>query len=175
MGDITVATTLILVPIGLIVAEPRWRILGDLVVIGEAALLTSAIQVPLSYAVDRPRPRVYGEKAPLDQRDDANAGRSFFSGHVANTLAVTMVTSTALRRLDHPNLAWAVLGVGIAVSLLVGISRVGAGGTSRATSSSATPWARASASRSRRCTSVGSPSGPSRRPRPRGLSLATTF
>jgi membrane-associated phospholipid phosphatase len=128
VGDITVATTVILVPIGLIVGEPSWSVIGDLVVVGEAALLTSAIQVPLSYAVDRPRPRLYGEKAPLDQRDDANAGRSFFSGHVANTLAVTMVSATALRRLDHPKLAWAVLGIGIAGSVLVGISRVGAGG-----------------------------------------------
>jgi membrane-associated phospholipid phosphatase len=128
VGDISVAATVILVPVGLIIGEPSWSVVSDLVVLGEAALVTSAIQVTLSYAVDRPRPRVYGVKAPLDQRDDANAGRSFFSGHVANTLSLTMVTWTALRRLDRPKLAWAVLGVGIAGSLLVGIARVGAGG-----------------------------------------------
>ena len=90
--------------------------------------MTSALQVTMAYAVNRPRPRVYGDKAPLDQRDDANAGRSFFSGHVANCLAGTMVATTALWRTDHPRLGWAVLAVGLAGSALVGVARVGAGG-----------------------------------------------
>src|SRR5581483_2288430 len=98
--------------------------LGDLLVVAEAALVTAAIQVPASYAVGRPRPRVYGESAPLDERNDANAGRSFFSGHVANCVAATRA---ALARLHHPRLAWAAFAAGMAGSALVGVARVAAG------------------------------------------------
>src|SRR5581483_489728 len=101
--------------------------LGDLLVVAEAALVTAAIQVPASYAVGRPRPRVYGESAPLDERNDANAGRSFFSGHVANCVAATLATRTALARLHHPRLAWAAFAAGMAGSALVGVARVAAG------------------------------------------------
>ena len=86
-GDITTASVILLIPAGLVIGE--WSRAGfkDLVVVAEALLMTSAIQVTTSYAVNRPRPRVYGEEAPLDERNDANAGRSFFSGHTANVLA----------------------------------------------------------------------------------------
>jgi membrane-associated phospholipid phosphatase len=127
-GDIATASTLILVPAGLVLGEPNRHVWGDLLVVGEAVMVTSALQVPLSYATGRPRPRVYGTEAPLDDRDDANAGRSFFSGHVANCIAGTMVAATALRRLGKRELSWAVLGVGLAGSAVVGISRVAAGG-----------------------------------------------
>jgi membrane-associated phospholipid phosphatase len=128
VGDITTASVLVLVPVGLLIGEPSRAGLKDLVVVAEAMLLTSALQVTTSYAVNRPRPRVYGEEAPLDERNDANAGRSFFSGHVANCVAATMVASTALRRTGHPTLAWAVLSLGMAGSALVGVARVEGGG-----------------------------------------------
>ncbi|RYE83655.1 MAG: phosphatase PAP2 family protein, partial [Myxococcales bacterium] len=64
---------------------------------------------------------------PVDERDDANAGRSFFSGHVANTVAATVATTRAFQRLGRPGLAWTMFGVGMAGSTMVGISRVGAG------------------------------------------------
>jgi len=84
--------------------------------------------VPVSYAVGRPRPRVYGDEAPLSERTDPNAARSFFSGHAGNCLATTIVATTALHRIGRPRLAWAVLAVGLAGSALVGVSRVAAGG-----------------------------------------------
>jgi membrane-associated phospholipid phosphatase len=127
-GDITTASVIVLVPAGLVIGEWSRGGFKDLVVVAEALLLTSAIQVTTSYAVSRPRPRVYGEEAPLDERNDANAGRSFFSGHVANCVAATMVANTALRRTGHPSMAWAVLGVGLAGSAVVGIARVEGGG-----------------------------------------------
>jgi membrane-associated phospholipid phosphatase len=127
-GDITTASVLLLIPAGLVIGEWSRGGFKDLVVVAEALLLTSAIQVTTSYAVNRPRPRVYGEEAPLDERNDANAGRSFFSGHVANCVAATMVANTALRRTGHPTMAWAVLGVGLAGSALVGLARVEGGG-----------------------------------------------
>jgi membrane-associated phospholipid phosphatase len=128
VGDVTTGLTLALVPVSLLLGE-KWRFaLNDAVVVAEAGLVTSAIQVTLSYAVGRPRPRVYGEEAPLDQRNDANAARSFFSGHVANGVAVTLVTAEALFRQRHPTLAVTVLVAGLAGSALIGVARVGAGG-----------------------------------------------
>ena len=126
-GDVATFSTLALVPLALVVAEPSWRVLGDLLVVTESALATSGVQVIASYAVARPRPRVYGDEAPAASRDDANAARSFFSGHVANTVAITLATTRALRRLDRPGLAWAALGVGVFGSLLIGVARVEAG------------------------------------------------
>ena len=128
VGDVTTASMLLLVPAGLLLGETSLGGLKDLVVVVEAVLLTSALQVTTSYAVNRPRPRVYGEEAPLDERNDANPGRSFFSGHVANCLAATLVVNEALRRTGHPAMAWAVLGVGLVGSALVGVARVEGGG-----------------------------------------------
>jgi len=127
VGDFATAGVLVLVPLAIVFDEGPGRGLNDWLVVAESALWASAIQVPISYAVGRPRPRVYGESAPIHDRDDANAGRSFFSGHVANCVAVTVATARTFQRLGRPTLAWASLGVGLAGSALVGIARVGAG------------------------------------------------
>jgi membrane-associated phospholipid phosphatase len=128
VGDVTTGLTLALVPLSLLLGE-KWRpALNDAVVLAEAALVTSAIQVTTSYAVGRPRPRVYDDEAPLDQRNNANAARSFFSGHVANGVAITLVTFEALARLRHRKLSITVLVAGLAGSALIGVARVGAGG-----------------------------------------------
>ena len=127
VGDIATAGVLVLVPLSVIVGEGGVDGLNDYLVVGEAALWASAIQVPLSYAVGRPRPRVYGESAPVNERDDANAGRSFFSGHVANCVAVTVATARTYQRLGRTTLAWTALAVGLAGSALVGVARIGAG------------------------------------------------
>jgi membrane-associated phospholipid phosphatase len=128
IGDLTTISVLLLVPVGLLVGEPSRAGLTDLLVLGEAVLITAAIQVTSSYAVKRPRPRVYGDEAPLSDRDDANAARSFFSGHVANCLAGTMVAATALRRIGRPRLATAVLTVGLVGTGVVSIARIVSGG-----------------------------------------------
>src|SRR5262249_55883305 len=125
-GDIATASVLVLVPLTLVIDEGASAGLNDVLVVGEAALWASAVQVPVSYAVQRPRPRVYGTSAPLGERDDANAGRSFFSGHVANCVAVTIATARTFQLQDRPALAWTALAAGLAGSALVGIARVGA-------------------------------------------------
>jgi membrane-associated phospholipid phosphatase len=127
VGDIATVSTLVLVPLALMAGEGAGNGVHDILVVAEAALVTSAIQVPLSYAVARPRPRLYGDRAPLNERDDANGARSFFSGHVANCVAATVATTAALRRLRRPRLAWTTLAVGLTGSALVGVARVGAG------------------------------------------------
>jgi len=128
VGDVTTGVTLVALPLSLFVSE-SWRpALSDLVVVSEALLTSSAIQVIVSYAVGRPRPRVYGETAPLDQRTNANAARSFFSGHVADGMAATFATAEALSRLRRPTLALVTLIVGVTGTALIGVARVGAGG-----------------------------------------------
>jgi len=127
VGNVVTASTLVLVPASLFIHELSWRGVGDVLVVGEAILLTAAIQVPVSYAVNRPRPLLYSQKAPLAEREVPRSGGAFFSGHVANCLAATFVATTALRRTEHRQLAWAVLAVGLAGSAFVGVARVASG------------------------------------------------
>ncbi len=126
-GDVATASVLAFAPIALVLSEGAGDGLHDSLVVGEAALAASAVQVSLSYATERPRPRLYGDEAPLDERDDANAGRSFFSGHVANCVAATVAASRALQRTGRTGLAAGVLAAGLAGSTFVGVARVGAG------------------------------------------------
>lgn len=124
VGDIATLSTMAL-PFVVIVADEGFRYgLNDSLVVAEAALVTSAAQVSLSFAVERPRPRVYSERAPLGERNDANAARSFFSGHVANTMATSVAALRTLQRQRQPALAWTTFGVGVVGTGLVGVSRV---------------------------------------------------
>lgn len=126
-GDVGTASVLAFAPVALVLSEGVKNGLNDSVVVVEAALATSALQVSVSYAAGRPRPRVYGEEAPVSERDDANAGRSFFSGHVANSVAATVAAAYALEKTGRVGLARAVLATGLAGSAFVGVARVGAG------------------------------------------------
>jgi membrane-associated phospholipid phosphatase len=124
IGNVATFSTMAL-PFLVIVADEGFKHgLNDSLVVAEAALVTSAAQVALSFAVERPRPRVYSEQAPLSQRENANAARSFFSGHVANTMATSVAALRTLQRLRQPVLAWTTFGVGLAGTSLVGVSRV---------------------------------------------------
>jgi membrane-associated phospholipid phosphatase len=124
VGDIATASTLVMPLLVITLDEGVKNGLKDDVVVAEAALVTSAAQVSLSFAVSRPRPRVYSDRAPLEERTDANAARSFFSGHVANTMATSVAALRTLQRLGQPTLAWTTLSVGVLGTGLVGVSRV---------------------------------------------------
>jgi len=127
VGDVATASTLVIVPLSLIFDEGPRNGLRDVLVVGEAVLMTSGLEAIVNYAVKRPRPRLYGDEAPLDERDDGNAGRSFFSGHVGNCVAATTATMITLRHLGHMKLSWAVFAVGAGGAALVGVARVAAG------------------------------------------------
>ncbi|WP_394831216.1 phosphatase PAP2 family protein [Pendulispora rubella] len=127
VGDIATVATLAVPLVAIVVDEGLENGLRDDLVVAEAMLVTSALQVSVSYAVGRPRPRVYGDDAPLDERTDANAARSFFSGHVADTVATSVAGLRTFQRLGKPTLGWVLFGVGIAGSSLVGLSRVASG------------------------------------------------
>lgn len=128
VGDIATAATLAFPPLFVLLYEGLPDGLGDFLVIGEAGLVTSALQVSISYAVSRPRPRVYAADAPVADRTDANAARSFFSGHVANGVAMTFAATRTLHRIGRPTLGWVVLGVGLSGSTVIGAARILSGG-----------------------------------------------
>jgi membrane-associated phospholipid phosphatase len=127
VGDIAAASTLAAPLVIVALDQGLVHGLNDDLVIAEAALVSSALQITMSYAVERPRPRVYGDEASLESRSDANAARSFFSGHVANSVATSVAALRTFQRLGKPGLGFAVFGFGIAGSALVGVSRVAGG------------------------------------------------
>ena len=127
VGDIATASTIAAPLLVIVLDEGLLNGLNDDLVVAEAALVTSAMQVALSYAVARPRPRVYGADTPLEDRTDANAARSFFSGHVANAVGTSVAALRTFQRLGKPGLGWLMLGAGLAGSSLVGVSRVASG------------------------------------------------
>ena len=127
VGDVATAATLLFAPLSLLVNEGARNGIQDVLVVGEAVLMTSGLEAMVNYAVRRPRPRVYGEEAPLNERNDGNSGRSFFSGHAGNCLAATVAATITLRRLGHYRASWIVFAVGAAGSAFVGVARVGAG------------------------------------------------
>lgn len=127
VGDIATASTLAAPLVTVFLYEGWANGSNDGLVLAESALVTSALQVLTSYAVERPRPRVYGDEASLESRSDANAARSFFSGHTANTVSVSMTALDTFQRLGKPGIGWTMFGVGMAGSTLVGVSRVAAG------------------------------------------------
>ena len=127
-GDVATAVFMAFPSIAIIADEGFTAGVVDNVVILEAPLVASALQVSLAYAIERPRPRTYGDAAPLEDRTHADAGRSFFSGHVANVMAVTIATMRTFQRAGEPGLSWMVLGVGGTGTAFVGLARVLAGG-----------------------------------------------
>jgi membrane-associated phospholipid phosphatase len=127
VGDIATVSTLV-VPLAVVLLdEGLVNGLNDDLVLAEATLVSSALQVMTSFAVTRPRPRAYGDDAPLDERTDADAGRSFFSGHVADTVATSVAALRTFQRLGKPTMAWVLFGTTMAGSTLVGIARVASG------------------------------------------------
>ena len=121
---------------GLLLAQPAWlfgverapHALNDVVVIAEAVLIANAIDTVFKVSVRRPRPFLYGETAPLSDRVDTNGALSFYSGHTTLSFAATIATWRTLDRLNvAPKWKWLALGIGLAGSSFVGISRVVAG------------------------------------------------
>jgi membrane-associated phospholipid phosphatase len=99
--------------------------LNDSVVVAESALAGIAVTSIVTLASGRPRPFIYGEKAPLSDRNSADAGLSYLSSHAVASFAIVTSTFVAMRRL-HPGskAAWVVLGVGGSLALFVASARV---------------------------------------------------
>ena len=102
--------------------------LNDSVVIAESALSATALSSVLTLAAGRPRPFMYGTKAPLSDRNSADAALSFVSSHASVSFAIATSMFIASRRL-HPTskVPYLVLGVGGAIATFVATARVMAG------------------------------------------------
>jgi membrane-associated phospholipid phosphatase len=109
--------------------------LNDAVVIGEATLSATAVASIMTLAAGRPRPFMYGDpaipsgyKAPLSIRNSGDAALSFLSSHTAEAFAIVTSLFIAERRL-HPRAMRPkiILGAGLAVGTVIGVSRVMAG------------------------------------------------
>jgi len=99
--------------------------LNDAVVIAESGLAATAAASVMTLAAGRPRPFLYGTKAPLSERNGADAGLSFLSSHAAVSFAIATSTLVAMRRLHpHSRANWIVLGVGGAIASFVATARV---------------------------------------------------
>ena len=127
IGDYAVAATVLFAPVVVLFDEGFKDGLVDALVIVEAIGGASAAQVMTAFAVIRPRPRAYSTDAPLDERTNSNAGRSFFSGHVADSVASAVAGARTYQRLGRPKMAALVLSAGLAGSAFIGVSRVVAG------------------------------------------------
>jgi len=127
-GDIATAATVLFGPLVLTLDKGLGDGLHDSLIVGEAVLLASALQVLSSYAVPRARPRAYGADTPVEERNDANAARSFFSGHTADAVASVVASARTLHKGGRRTLGWFVLAAGLAGSTFVGTARVMSGG-----------------------------------------------
>lgn len=129
VGDIATGATTVFGPLVLTLDGGLRDAATDTLVVGEAVLLTSALQVLSSYAVPRARPRAYGgEEVPIEERTNANAARSFFSGHTADAVASVVASVRTLQKRGRRELAAYVLAFGIAGSAFAGTARVMSGG-----------------------------------------------
>ena len=99
--------------------------LNDSVVVAESALAATAVASIMTLAAGRPRPFLYSEKAPLSNRNSADAGLSFLSSHAALSFAIATSTLVTMRRL-HPGskATWIVAVVGGAMASFVAMARV---------------------------------------------------
>jgi membrane-associated phospholipid phosphatase len=112
----------------LLVDEGFFPALNDGLVILESGLTATAVSSIVTLSAGRPRPFLYGDKAPLNDRNSADAGLSFVSNHVAVGCAVVTSTFMAMRRLEpRSRLPLIILGVGGAAATFVGVGRIEAG------------------------------------------------
>jgi len=109
----------------LFVDEGFFPAVNDGIVVAESALAGIAVASMMTLAAGRPRPFLYGEKAPLSDRNSADAGLSFLSSHAVASFAIASSTFVTMRRL-HPRskTPWVVLGVGSAIATFVASARV---------------------------------------------------
>lgn len=68
----------------------------------ETMLLTNGLKSTVKNAVERTRPFAYNSAAPLDQKLDKDAQRSFYSGHASNAFATAVFAAEVFRHY-HPD------------------------------------------------------------------------
>lgn len=125
-GTLGAAAVIVAAPSLLLAHESLGPAANDTLVVAESGLVSAALSSLFETGIRRPRPFLYGTQAPLDVRNETNASLSFYSGHTSEAFAVTVATYATLSRL-HSRWRYLALGLGLATSTFVGVSRVVAG------------------------------------------------
>ncbi|MBK9273016.1 MAG: phosphatase PAP2 family protein [Flavobacteriales bacterium] len=97
-------------------------------IVGESFLLSAGLTSVVKAVTHRPRPLVFNPDAPMHERRERDAFRSFWSGHAANTAALTVSAAMLVDRADvDPAMRTATWAGAVAVPVLMGWLRVRAG------------------------------------------------
>ncbi|MCB9169261.1 MAG: phosphatase PAP2 family protein [Flavobacteriales bacterium] len=103
-------------------------VLPPLAITTESLLLSAGMTGIVKGLVHRPRPLVFNPDAPIDMRRSREGYLSFWSGHTANTSAVTLSCAALIDRSDaDPGIKAAVWAGGVAIPVLMAWLRVRAG------------------------------------------------
>jgi membrane-associated phospholipid phosphatase len=102
--------------------------LKDVLVMVESLAVDQAVTQMTKFAVRRYSPALYGGDSHLTALNDTDAARSFISAHTSSACAVATAFAVTywLRHPDDP-LRYVALGLGIGLSLVVGVLKVFAG------------------------------------------------
>jgi membrane-associated phospholipid phosphatase len=111
------------------VGPRNWKTyLTDLWVVAEALAWNGAVQDIVRRAVRRPRPFLYSQGVYPDERNTAEAGLSFYSGHTSFAFALaTSCSYTFTLRHPHSKWRWVVWPALMAVASIEPILRVYSG------------------------------------------------
>ncbi len=100
----------------------------SLAIVGESFLLTAGLTGVMKAIAARPRPLVFNPDAPMRERRERDAFRSFWSGHAANTAALTVSAAMLVDRAPVGTAVRTATWAGaVAVPVLMGWLRVRAG------------------------------------------------
>ncbi len=96
--------------------------------VGESFLLSAGLTSVVKAVTHRPRPLVLNPDAPMHERRERDAYRSFWSGHAANTAALTVSAAMLVQHADvDPAVRTATWAGAVAVPVLRGGLGVRAG------------------------------------------------
>lgn len=113
---------LLLAPMALDLADSRGDgFFEDAVVFYEAIVATQMLTQITKSATRRNAPLVYNENALASDLENADAGRSFFSGHTSTSFAAATAYSVTFWQ-RHPKSPWRFVVLGVAQSLAVGVA-----------------------------------------------------
>lgn len=111
-----------------IIAEKGTRPLVPIVIIAEAGLFSAGLTNTVKELVRRPRPYLHGDHAPPEVTRTNNDYTSFWSGHTANTAAITFTCANMVQRSDASSGVKTATWIGAAVApAAMGYLRVRAG------------------------------------------------
>jgi len=94
------------VPMGLLASSQlRGKEVGYLMMYGETVALNGGITFLVKSISDRKRPYFYNSSFPIEERQDKDARKAFFSGHTSHTAALSFFTARVFADI-YPESKW---------------------------------------------------------------------